>query len=311
MINRIKKYKILFIDKNALDIKEINLNTFFIYSCLFLIVFTFIMFVALYSTDLNKIMSLYEIRKHNRNNRILQTEIEQQNARIEALLFEINEIKDRDENLRNMLKMPSVDKDTRELGVGGNSDSVKTLNDLNYLLPDKVNLNTLPKDLDFIKRSINFENISYNDIQKNAENNLDKLLHYPAIYPVSLSDSRRTSRYGYRVDPFTKRKKFHEGDDFSSKSGVDVISTANGIVKTSKKYGSFGNYIEVDHGNGYVTVYGHLSKRFVKRGEKVVRGQKIGEVGNTGRSTAPHLHYEVQHNNKHVNPAKFYFELNS
>ena len=309
MLNRFKKYKILFLNKNGLDVKELNVGTIFISSFLILGLFLFTIFIALYSTDLNKVISLYEIRKHNQNNRILQNEIEKQSARIEALLLEIDNIKNRDENLRDMLRMPSIDKDTRALGIGGSNDSVKTLNDLNYLLPSEINLDHSPKDLDFIKRSINFENISYNDIEKNAKENLEELLHLPAIYPVSLEESRRTSRYGYRIDPFTKRKKFHEGDDFSSKSGVSVISTANGIVKTSKKYGSFGNYIEIDHGNGYVTVYGHLLKRLVKRGDKVVRGQKIGEVGNTGRSTAPHLHYEVQHKNKHLNPEKFYFEL--
>ena len=87
------------------------------------------------------------------------------------------------------------------------------------------------------------------------------------------------------------------------------MSTADGIVKTSKFYGSFGNYIEIDHGNGYVTVYGHLHKRIVKKGQKVERGQLIGQVGNTGRSTAPHLHYEVKYKNKTLNPSDFYFDI--
>ena len=141
------------------------------------------------------------------------------------------------------------------------------------------------------------------------ESNLDYYLHFPAIYPVSVVEAKRTSRYGQRLDPFTKTRRFHEGDDFSGKIGVTVIATADGIVKNSRKYGSFGNYFEIDHGNGYVTAYGHLSKRKVKKGEKIVRGQKIGEIGNTGRSTAPHLHYEVQYKNKHTNPNKFYFDI--
>ena len=119
-----------------------------------------------------------------------------------------------------------------------------------------------------------------------------------------------SSRYGYRKDPFTKKRRFHEGDDFSCKIGVPVIATANGVVKVSKRYGSFGNYIEIDHGYGFVTVYGHLSKRLVKRGEKVQRGQVIGNLGNTGRSTAPHLHYEVIYKKKHKNPNKYYYNLN-
>ena len=85
------------------------------------------------------------------------------------------------------------------------------------------------------------------------------------------------------------------------------MATANGIVKKSKYNGSFGNFIEIDHGNGFFTVYGHLSKRFVKKGEQIERGDVIGKVGNTGRSTAPHLHYEIQLYAKHVNPKNYYF----
>ena len=114
-----------------------------------------------------------------------------------------------------------------------------------------------------------------------------------------------SSNFGYRRDPFSRKFKFHDGHDFSTSVGSDVYSTANGRVKKSKYWGSFGNYIEIDHGNGYITAYGHLSKRDVKRGEKVLRGQKIGEVGNTGRSTAPHLHYEVQVNKVERDPEKF------
>ena len=118
-----------------------------------------------------------------------------------------------------------------------------------------------------------------------------------------------SSRYGYRIDPFTKKRRFHEGDDFSCKVGSPVVATADGVVKVSKRYGSFGNYIEIDHGNGYVTAFAHLSKRLVKKGDKINRGEQIGTVGNTGRSTAPHLHYEVQYNKKHVNPNEFYFDI--
>ena len=143
------------------------------------------------------------------------------------------------------------------------------------------------------------------------DDKIEYFLHYPAIFPVPLEEAKRTSRYGYRIDPFSKTRKFHDGDDFSCEIGIDVYATANGTVTVSNRYASFGNYIEVDHGNGYKTIYGHLSDRLVKRGDVVHRGQKIGEVGNTGRSTAPHLHYEIQYNNKHINPNKYYFKIKS
>ena len=147
------------------------------------------------------------------------------------------------------------------------------------------------------------------EMSSNSTKNKVKLRHIPAIHPVDLSEAKLASKFGYRRDPFTRTRQFHDGDDFSTKIGTEVMATGKGIVKSSRYYGSFGHYIEIDHGNGYITAYGHLSNRSVKVGDKVNRGQKIGEVGNTGRSTAPHLHYEVQYKNKAVDPSPFYFDI--
>ena len=114
-----------------------------------------------------------------------------------------------------------------------------------------------------------------------------------------------------RKHPVTGQIKSHKGTDFAATAGSEIYATADGKVRLSTYNGSFGNYIEIDHGYGFVTVYGHLSNRNVKKGDIVVRGQKIGEVGNTGRSTAPHLHYEVLYKNKHTDPKNYYFVLNS
>ena len=309
MFKHIKKYKLIVLKDNDLNMRELNIYKLFMTTLFISIIFLSFIFIAFYSTDISKIISFSDIRRHQQNNSILEQKIIHQDNQIEILLEEISSIKNRDENLRELLKLPPIDDDIRKLGVGGDIDSIMELNDLNYLLPSEFDLDILPKNLDFVERSINLEKLSYQEIEYKVNENLNYFLHYPAIYPVLSGKKSRTSRYGYRVDPFTEKRRFHEGDDFSCKVGVPVISTANGTVKVSKRYGSFGNYIEIDHGNGYVTVYGHLSKRLVKKGDKIARGQTIGTVGNTGRSTAPHLHYEVQYNRKHVNPNKFYFEV--
>jgi murein DD-endopeptidase MepM/ murein hydrolase activator NlpD len=129
----------------------------------------------------------------------------------------------------------------------------------------------------------------------------------PAIHPVQ-DNHICSSGFGYRRDPFSRKYTFHSGDDFSARVGTPVVSTGEGRVKVSKVNGSFGNYIEIDHGNGFATIYAHLSRRHVKKGQKVFRGQKIGEVGNTGRSTAPHLHYEVKYGRKSLDPSQYYFD---
>ena len=306
MFKKIKDYKIILIKKNNLSVREFNIFGLVIF---FTILFLFVS-VSVYSTEIKEMLSFYDLRRNQKNNKILEEQIKIQQSKINILLEEVNSLKDRDESMRKLLKIPSINDDVRKLGVGG-SDSITSLNDLNYLLPNKFDLDKLPQDLAFIERSINLEKLSYREIESVANEKLDYYLHYPAIYPVSLKEARRTSRYGYRRDPFTKSRRFHEGDDFSGPIGVPVYATANGRIVSSKRYGSFGNYIEIDHGNGYMTVYGHLSKRDVRRGDKIERGQKIGEIGNTGRSTAPHLHYEVIHNDKHTNPNKYYFKIKS
>jgi len=114
-----------------------------------------------------------------------------------------------------------------------------------------------------------------------------------------------TSRFGHRIDPVNGKKGFHTGIDIKGRIGQKIIATADGKVTKSFVNGSYGQYIEINHGNGYTTKFAHLSKRLVKRGERVTRGQTIGAVGNSGRSTGAHLHYEVCLSKKPLNPIKF------
>ena len=114
-----------------------------------------------------------------------------------------------------------------------------------------------------------------------------------------------TSKFGHRTDPVNGKKGFHSGVDFRGPRGQDIIATADGVISKSFRNGSYGNYIEINHGNGYTTKFAHMKKLLVKRGDRVKRGQVIGTLGNTGRSTGPHLHYEVLFHNKPVNPSKF------
>lgn len=117
--------------------------------------------------------------------------------------------------------------------------------------------------------------------------------------------NRISSRYGPRRDPLNKKKAFHEGIDFKGRTGDKIRATASGKVRKSTYSKSLGHYIILSHPNGYETVFAHMSKRLVKRGERVKRGRVIGLVGNTGRSTGSHLHYEIQRNGTHVNPTKY------
>ncbi len=141
-----------------------------------------------------------------------------------------------------------------------------------------------------------------NDLLFRSDNYLDFFNSLPLGRPVPGSIS---SKFGHRTDPVNGKKAFHTGVDMRGRNGQQIVATADGVVTKSFFNGSYGRYIEIRHGNGYSTRYAHMKKLLVKRGDKVKRGQTIGTVGSSGRSTGPHLHYEVCLNNKQINPGKF------
>ena len=144
------------------------------------------------------------------------------------------------------------------------------------------------------------------DTEEPIPDEADRFVRFLKKLPIGRPvGGRISSLYGRRLDPLNHRKAFHAGLDFRGWRGEKVHVTGSGIVKQSNYQRGFGNCIVVDHGNGYETLYAHLSKRLVKRGERVAHDQVIGLVGNTGRSTGTHLHYELHYNNKTVNPIKF------
>jgi murein DD-endopeptidase MepM/ murein hydrolase activator NlpD len=125
----------------------------------------------------------------------------------------------------------------------------------------------------------------------------------PTVLPVTTG--YHSSNYGYRLDPFSGRKAFHAGIDFVAPTGTSVTTAAGGVVVTSELHGEYGNMVEVDHGNGLVSRYAHLSKSLVKPGDVVLKGQQIAQVGTTGRSTGAHLHFEVRESGVALNPRQF------
>lgn len=125
----------------------------------------------------------------------------------------------------------------------------------------------------------------------------------PTMLPVE--GGWYSSNYGWRIDPFTGQRTFHEGIDFMSEIGTSIRAAAGGVVVYSDLHPQYGNMVEIDHGNDLITRYAHASKRLVRVGDVVLRGAKIGEVGKTGRATGPHLHFEVRQRGAPVNPAQF------
>ena len=306
------KYKIILIKENHFELKEYSVS----FIGLLFATLIFIVFIStniyFFSNDILDYFEFQEIQSHRNNNFELLDTIQEQNYHIEEISKLVDSLKMQEEKFRKLVKLPSVHKEVKRLGVEVDKDKTQSLNNLQYLLPQNIiKLTKTAQSIDNIHRLINFEMLSYHEILDKTQQNLKKIKEYPAIHPVDINQCRRTSGFGFRRDPFTLRQKMHEGVDYSGKIGTPVYATADGRVKKSGYNGSFGNYIEIDHGRGYKTCYGHLSRRLVKKGEKIERGQKIGELGNTGKSTAPHLHYEIQLNKKPKNPNKYLFDISS
>jgi len=158
------------------------------------------------------------------------------------------------------------------------------------------------------KRMLNQER-SYKEINEFIRNKEQLLACTPAIQPVSNTDLKRlASGFGYRIDPIYKTPRFHSGLDFAAPQGTPIYATANGVIKIAGNSGNgYGNYVVINHGYGYETLYGHMFKVKSKPGQKVKRGEIIGYVGNTGKSTGPHCHYEVHKNGQRIDPVYFFY----
>jgi murein DD-endopeptidase MepM/ murein hydrolase activator NlpD len=193
------------------------------------------------------------------------------------------------------------DDDTQFLGMGG-PDS--TLIDSNNVIEDahKRLTRLMHQSLDNLEDEIAVQIQEKAQLYEFLEGQKSMLACTPSIRPAQ---GWTTSGFGYRISPFTNQREFHEGLDISARIGTEIIAPSDGVVvEIGKTYG-FGNLLIISHGYGIKTIYGHLSKTLVKKGQSVKRGDKIALIGNTGRTTGPHLHYEIQLNGVPVNPQNY------
>jgi murein DD-endopeptidase MepM/ murein hydrolase activator NlpD len=162
--------------------------------------------------------------------------------------------------------------------------------------------------MSLLEREIVVQSRSFDELRKLALQSTDRISHIPAIQPISGNNLRSmASGYGRRVDPVYGTVKMHEGMDFACDIGTPVYATGDGTIASAKWHSGYGNVIEINHGYGYTTRYAHLSGFNISAGDKVKRGDLIGYAGNTGKSTGPHVHYEVRLRGVPQNPVNYYF----
>ncbi len=170
-------------------------------------------------------------------------------------------------------------------------------------------VNSIISTLNRLSNRIMVQQSSFDEIQKLVANKEQLLARTPAIQPINNKDlTRVASGFGYRIDPIYKTTKMHAGIDFTAPQGTPVYATADGTVKTAGNTGNgYGNHVIINHGYGYETLYGHMVRVKARNGQAVKRGEVIGWVGSTGKSTGPHLHYEVHKYGKHIDPIYFFY----
>ncbi|WP_130736107.1 M23 family metallopeptidase [Flavobacterium sp. J27] len=226
------------------------------------------------------------------------------NKKMDLMDEALDAIVERDNNYRIYFNTSPIKEEERKAGFGG----VNRYKALEGYDNSELVINTT-KRVDQLMKELVIQSKSFDEIIVLAKQKEKLLAAIPAIQPVKNEDLKRmASGFGYRSDPFTKIRKFHYGMDFTSPTGTAIYATGDGVVlKADNSLSGYGNHIEINHGYGYVTLYAHLSKYNCKPGQKVKRGDIIGYVGSTGRSEAPHLHYEVIKNGEKVNPINFYY----
>ncbi len=238
-------------------------------------------------------------------NRLLLTQYEILSRRIEENQKIMDELQQRDDKLyRAIFHTDPIPTSIRKSGYG----SASRYEHLMSLSNSKLVISTTQK-LDALTRQLYVQSNSFDEIVELFKTQEDRLRCIPAIQPVASKDlAHVASGYGMRIDPIYRTPRFHAGMDFTAKTGTDIYATGDGVIEEAGlNTGGYGNCIVVNHGYNFKTRYAHCHTMSVKVGQKVKRGEVIATVGNTGKSTGPHLHYEVLVKGQADNPAKYYF----
>jgi murein DD-endopeptidase MepM/ murein hydrolase activator NlpD len=275
-----------------------NLSIFILGSALF----GFLGLVFLLNTNILNTPKELSLQREVKNYELQFGLLDRKLQQIEQVL---GNIEDRDNNIyRLYFEANPIPEEQRRAGFGG-INRYKSLEGFN----NSEMIIATTKRLDVIQKQMVIQSRSLDEITKLAEEKEKLLAAIPAIQPVNNEElTRMASGYGWRSDPFTKARKMHWGMDFTAPKGIPIYATGDGKVSRADNNASgYGKHIRIEHGYGYMSLYAHLSKYNVKRGQKIKRGDLIGFVGSTGRSEAPHLHYEVWKDDKRINPINFYY----
>lgn len=238
-------------------------------------------------------------------NERLQDKYKELNDRLKESQQQMDELVTRDNEVyRAIFEASPIPDSARAKAIAEEQEISKVDN-----MKDKDLINSLVASLNSLTHNISAQKISYDELKDLLKDKEKLLACTPAIQPVSNKDLNRiASGFGNRIDPIYKTRKFHPGLDFTAPQGTPIYATANGVVTLAGNTADgYGNHVVINHGYGYETLYGHMVRVKVRVGQRVTRGEVIGWVGTTGKSTGPHCHYEVHKNGQKIDPVYFFY----
>lgn len=242
-----------------------------------------------------------QLVEEKRNMQAQYKVLDRQFDEVQAVLSDLQQ---RDDNLYRVIFLADPIPLSVRRGSSANSEYYQQL--LNMTNSEIVVSTT--KKINVLKKELYIQSKSYDELVNLSKNKESMLQHLPAIQPVlNRNLTRMASGYGWRIDPVYHTRRFHEGMDFTAPIGTKIYSTANGTVQSAGWQQGYGNCVQINHGYGYLTLYGHMSNVKVRIGQIVKRGDVIGLVGSTGKSTGPHVHYEVHYKGQIMNPQNYYY----
>jgi len=250
----------------------------------------------------SRLKDAYQVDVLENQNVELRTEVDALGLELDELRRQVAQNFDFQKKARILANLDDLDDDVAEVGVGGPARTgAGALYNVDPQTRDR--LLSARADIDKLMRQARLQRDDYQNILDHLETANEQIRTTPTLRPVSVAFV--SSRFGWRMDPITGRRTMHRGVDFSARLGTPVVATADGVVTFSGVEQTYGNVVEISHGTGFVTRYAHMQRRLVQKGERVTRGDVIGRVGSTGRSTFSHLHYEVDKEGERVDPMRY------
>ena len=219
--------------------------------------------------------------------------------KMDTIEKELALLEEKDSEMRTYAALPPLNEDIKEMGTGGSEAEESNEKDSSTILDN------LKNTIDSLSYTLDLQKNSYDIIFNKIKSNETMYRHIPSIMPVE--SAYLGSQYGYRTDPIDGKRRMHRGQDFAVNLNTPVLATGDGVVTKAQYDSGWGRYVKIDHGYGYETIYAHLYKINVKKGQKIKRGDVIGKSGNSGRAAGFHLHYEVHKNKKVDDPKKYFF----